>query len=180
MLVLVLVVAVSSLVDNGDEGDEGDVVPSASLDVLVLAFAVVIAVASVPSRTISKGRQRKNTEQGKGMCMMCVCVCVSVVFGSTNQVTAIVHVSSHVVGTWLHNVISSIGSDRSDCNHIDVDENSLFYVSSSSAPLVNISPYVMDDTIDSTPHETPAPHCYTPLDLDLFMIQSEDSALLSV
>jgi hypothetical protein len=56
-------VGVASVGDNGDDGD----VPSVSLGFLVLAFVVV--VASVLSRTISKGGEK---EKGRGRCVSCI------------------------------------------------------------------------------------------------------------
>ena len=51
------VVAVALVVASvGDDGDDGNDVTSLSLCVLVLALDVI--VASVPSRTISKGREK--------------------------------------------------------------------------------------------------------------------------
>jgi hypothetical protein len=66
VLVLVLVVTVASVgvASVGDDGDDGDDAPSVSLGVLVFAFVAVFIVASVPSRTISKGRGRET--KGKG------------------------------------------------------------------------------------------------------------------
>jgi len=58
----VLDVTVASVVASvGDNGDDGDDVPSVSLDVPVLALAFVVdfAVASVPSRTISKEERER-------------------------------------------------------------------------------------------------------------------------
>jgi hypothetical protein len=58
----VLDVAVVSVVaSSGDNGDDSDDVPSVSLDVPVLAFGFV--VASVPSRTISKGEREGEKER---------------------------------------------------------------------------------------------------------------------
>lgn len=64
-LVLVLIVAVASSVGVASVGDNGDDVPSLSLGALVLTSFAVVAVilASVPSRTISKGTERKKREE---------------------------------------------------------------------------------------------------------------------
>lgn len=72
MLVLVAVVAVSSVLASVGDGSDDDI-PSVSLDVLVL-LAFVIAFASVPSRTISKGRERG--KKNSGGVSHCESVCV--------------------------------------------------------------------------------------------------------
>lgn len=59
------VALLASVVDNVDNGDD---VPSASLYVLVLVF-----VASVPSRTISRSRGEGKAEE---RCVMCISVVV--------------------------------------------------------------------------------------------------------
>lgn len=71
MLVLELDVALASVGDNGDDSND---VPSVSLDVPVSASAVVFvfAVASVPSRTISKGREGEKEGKGGGVCQLYV------------------------------------------------------------------------------------------------------------
>lgn len=76
---LVLVAAVALLVavvaSVGDDGDDGDDIRSASLGVLVLALDII--VASVPSRTISKGREKRKRGRGRRKGVLCACACVS-------------------------------------------------------------------------------------------------------
>lgn len=76
-LVLVLIVAVAS-VGVASVGDNGDDVPSLSLGALELASFAVVAVilASVPSRTISKGTKRKKRgELDVSVCESAKCAC---------------------------------------------------------------------------------------------------------
>lgn len=68
MPVPVIAVSSSGAERVGDNGDEGEDVPSVSLDVPVLAFAVAFAFASVPSRTISKGRDGERNRGRGGVC----------------------------------------------------------------------------------------------------------------
>jgi peptidoglycan/LPS O-acetylase OafA/YrhL len=74
-LVLVLIVAVAS-VGVASVGDNGDDVPSLSLGALILASFAVVAVilASVPSRTISKGTKKRG-ELDVSVCESAKCAC---------------------------------------------------------------------------------------------------------
>lgn len=76
-----------ALANVGDDGNDDAL--SASL---CLALVVAAAAASVPLRTISQGV--KSREEGRGK--LCLSVCV----------TCGVGLYHHVVGTWLHTILS--------------------------------------------------------------------------
>jgi hypothetical protein len=84
-----------------DNGDEGEDVPSVSLDVPVLGFAV--AFASVPSRTISN---RERTREGEVCRCRCRCRC-QLYLPSCSGASISAREQSRYGGTWLQNVNSN-------------------------------------------------------------------------